>query len=76
MITPGIGRAANPLMPVRMSQIASNSIPALRVIRIAIVHLLNDGPAAAFAAPRLRRAKEAGPCEKQAATGPQTPATR
>ena len=37
--TPGMGSAANPAMPVRISQIASNTIPALRVIFTAIAHL-------------------------------------
>ena len=34
--TPGIGKAAKPAMPVRISQIANRSIPALRVSRTAI----------------------------------------
>lgn len=34
--TPGIGKAAKPPMPVRISQIANRSIPALRVNRTAI----------------------------------------
>ena len=37
--TPGTGIGANPAMPVRINQIANKSIPALRVIRIAITPL-------------------------------------
>jgi hypothetical protein len=36
---PGMGTAANPMMPDRINQTDSKSIPALRVIRIAMVHL-------------------------------------
>jgi len=38
--TPGIGIATKPAMPVTINQIASKSIPALRVILTAILHLV------------------------------------
>jgi hypothetical protein len=37
--TPGIGTATNPAMPLMINQIDNKSIPALRVIRIAMVYL-------------------------------------
>jgi len=42
--TAGIGKAANPLMPVTINQIPSRSIPALRVTRTAMVHLEHERP--------------------------------